>query len=413
MRALRHRNNNANMATATTTASPPAAGAVHQQRHSFSQNNSPVGGGVGIVGGVYSKVPKMPQSGAQQRQPIAFDHKYMRSLSNVERWLNEGGGAAAQTTVLAKTNNARSGAAAAVVCGSGAGDKNLDTIINTKQFVDKLRMTEKLTEVSTAGKAATVSKRNADGSYGSSATAEPVKKTFNKEVLLMGPRKHRNVSVSKSTSIATDAAASTTCAVGAVAAAAPADEQIACTIEAPVSILTGTMSVSESSAATTATNGTTATTSHSVTTSNTNAEVTINHSEQDRREAAPAILADNQSVTDVVSAAMSTLVEYASVPIRGEASECENLLRASCSEDSSSGGDVGRGGRGVGGESSNSSQAGEGGEEVTSNTSSAVHHRYVHEHIHHHYHHFENGGSGRGAAAAVGSGSIGSAREIV
>lgn len=61
------------------------------------------------------------------------------------------------------------------------------------------------------------------------------------------------------------------------------------------------------------------------------------------------------------------LVEFGAIPLTGNRSECENLLRASCTDESSC------------------SQA-----EGETSTSSAVQHRYVHEHIHHHYHHFEN-----------------------
>lgn len=55
-----------------------------------------------------------------------------------------------------------------------------------------------------------------------------------------------------------------------------------------------------------------------------------------------------------------SVMEYASIPINVDPSECENLLRASSDESSQ-----------------------------TRDTSSTVH-RYVHEHIHHHYHHFES-----------------------
>lgn len=54
------------------------------------------------------------------------------------------------------------------------------------------------------------------------------------------------------------------------------------------------------------------------------------------------------------------IMEYASIPVNADPSECENLLRGS-DEDTNN----------------------------TSATPSTVH-RYVHEHIHHHYHHFEN-----------------------
>lgn len=55
------------------------------------------------------------------------------------------------------------------------------------------------------------------------------------------------------------------------------------------------------------------------------------------------------------------IMEYASIPVNADPSECENLLRGS-DEDTTNG---------------------------ASTTPSTVH-RYVHEHIHHHYHHFEN-----------------------
>lgn len=54
------------------------------------------------------------------------------------------------------------------------------------------------------------------------------------------------------------------------------------------------------------------------------------------------------------------MMEYASIPVNADPSECENLLR--CSDEDTNN---------------------------TSATPSTVH-RYVHEHIHHHYHHFEN-----------------------
>lgn len=55
------------------------------------------------------------------------------------------------------------------------------------------------------------------------------------------------------------------------------------------------------------------------------------------------------------------IMEYASIPVNGDATECENLLRGSDEETNNQSG----------------------------GTPSTVH-RYVHEHIHHHYHHFEN-----------------------
>lgn len=209
--------------------------------------------------------PKLNTTALSQLNPqLTPEQKFSRTINHVEKWLTE------RDQVLAKTNNteptkkveAEAAASRSTKIRDIAKDeKNLDNLINTKLFVEKLKMTEKYTE--------------------KFAVDSPAKKTFNKEVLL-GPRKAKSLRAAAGV-------------VPTVTKSAPAESE----------------------------------------------------SKSSRSQA---------------------LVEYGSVPITGDPSECENLLRASCTDDSSC------------------SQA-----EGETTTSTAVH-RYVHEHIHHHYHHFENTG---------------------
>lgn len=68
---------------------------------------------------------------------------------------------------------------------------------------------------------------------------------------------------------------------------------------------------------------------------------------------------NNPNLVDSIKA-KGPIMEYATIPITVDSSECENLLRASSDES------------------------------CQSPDSNSTVHRYVHEHIHHHYHHFEN-----------------------
>lgn len=310
----------------TVNGASSPAGAASPQVQGYTKLNSN-GGGIGPL----------------LWQQLTYEQKMLRSLTHVERWLNEAGGTNEQAAgVLAKMNNVEqhSAAGSATVASQqpeqsngimtgictpnihvpagveGMGmvqhhrphHRNLDNLINTKQFVDKLRMAE------IAG-----------------APVLPPKKTFNKQVLLMGPRKNRSTNASKAVSAST---AETTEHASDVLRSAVT----------PVSVVDGpTVAIAEVSTV----------------------------------EQLP-------SRDDGLR-----LVEYASLPIRGDASECENLLRAgSCSDDSS----CSLAGAGVNGG---------GGDDATSTSSAVQQHRYVHEHIHHHYHHFENNnGSSAGNAAA-------------
>lgn len=199
--------------------------------------------------------PKLNTTALSQLNPqLTPEQKFSRTINHVEKWLNE------REQVLIKTNNTEpkkvlTPEMEARTNNIGKDEKNLDNLINTKVFCEKIKTTEKFTE--------------------KFAADSPAKKTFNKEVLLR-PRKaksHRS---------------------------------------------NGVVSAS----------------------------------------AAVPLESDPKS---------QALVEFGAIPLTGNRSECENLLRASCTDESSC------------------SQV-----EGETSTSSAVQHRYVHEHIHHHYHHFEN-----------------------
>lgn len=234
---------------------------------------------------------KLNTSALSQLNPqLTPEQKFSRTINHVERWLNE-----RDDHVLIKTNNTdqRLIKFAGVVdetmmCKQKLRDiakdeKNLDNLINTKMFADKLKMTEKFTE--------------------KFSSESPAKKTFNKEVLL-GRR-----------GIATAV--------------------VAATSSTPVKQRSLTATVTAASAST-------------------------------------AVPSSPAAVVVIDSNKSAKIMEFSSIPIQVEASECENLLRASCSDDSVASCVDGGSAGGVG-----------------DGSSSAVH-RYVHEHIHHHYHHFEN-----------------------
>lgn len=244
----RHKNHDLHGVTANTslTASPQVQG--------YTKLNSSVPA---------PSHPKLNTTALSQLNPqLTPEQKFSRTINHVEKWLNE------RDQVLAKTNNIEQRVAKVPthevdgrtekIRDITKDGKNLDNLINTKVFVEKLKMTEKFTEKFTGD--------------------SPAKKTFNKEVLLR-PRKAKSLLSS---------------AVVSASAIVPQDAE----------------------------------------------------SKSSRSQA---------------------LVEYETLPITGDPSECENLLRASCTDESSC------------------SQV-----EGETSTSSAVQHRYVHEHIHHHYHHFEN-----------------------
>lgn len=239
----RHKSNDRAIAqTVTMTASPQLQG--------YSKLNS-------SVPHHHHHHPKLNTTALSQLNPqLTPEQKFSRTINHVEKWLTE------RDHVLTKTNNTDQRVIKFGDDTLAKDEKNLDNLINTKMFVDKLKMTEKFTE---------------------KFTESPVKKTFNKEVLLAR--------------------------------------------RAPIASSTPTKS----------------------------------QRSQNSRQASVGIVADAMKEKRPV-------MEYASVPIAVEPSECENLLRASCSDDSAS-----------------CSQA-------APETSSSAVHRYVHEHIHHHYHHFENSG---------------------
>lgn len=252
---------------------------------------------------------KLNTSALSQLNPqLTPEQKFSRTINHVERWLSERDESAAATAstqpppppVLVKTNNTDQRLIKFAGVDAPVGkpklrdidkdEKNLDNLINTKMFADKLKMTEKFTE-----------------KFASSAESPPTKKTFNKE-LLLGVRRS---------------------GVAAAASSTPVKQRLS-------------RSVVDAAA-----------------------------------QAVSAVQAASASVTPASDSNRTSnkIMEFSSVPVQVDASECENLLRASCSEDSVPSCVDGSGGGGVG--------------DGDDGSQSAVH-RYVHEHIHHHYHHFEN-----------------------
>lgn len=200
------------------------------------------------------------------------EQKMSRTINHVEKWLTE-----RDQVLSTKANNDLritklcediKNKNREIGSSNGKDEKNIDNIMNAKVFVDKIKMTEKLTE---------------------KFTETPSKKAFNKDQLLMR----------KST--------------------------------------TGTPKQPSSG-------------QQQRTTNNLNAN----------------------NISDVLMNNKGAVMEYASVPINVDPSECENLLRAS-SDDSS--------------------------HHTRETTASSTVHRYVHEHIHHHYHHFENSPSSANVTA--------------
>lgn len=235
------------IASATTTASPQVQG--YTKLNSTHQHT------------------KLNTTMLSQLNPhLTPEQKFSRTINHVEKWLTE------RDQVLTKTNNTEQrvikfGEDSKLKMKEIAKDeKNLDNLINTKMFVDKLKMTEKFTE---------------------KFTESPTKKTFNKEILLGRGRQQSPVITST-----------------------------------PIKV------------------------------------------QQRKVPNVQPVAVDALRAT----ATRGPVMEYASVPITVDPSECENLLRASCSDESSC------------------SQAGQ------DTVASTAVHRYVHEHIHHHYHHFETTG---------------------
>lgn len=216
--------------------------------------------------------PKLNTSALSQLNPqLTPEQKFSRTINHVEKWLNE-----RDQVMLVKTNNTEPKATSHKTTTSGAA---ADVDIRTSNLVGKDEQKNHDNSINT--KVPTSDKFPEKSSLDS-----PAKKTFNKEVLLLGPRKAKSHRSSGGGGVVVSAASS---------AALP-----------------------------------------------------------------PTEAAANKS---------QAMVQFGTIPLlsSGNRSECENLLRASCTEDSSG------------------SQA-----EGETSTSSAVLHRYVHEHIHHHYHHFES-----------------------
>lgn len=217
-----------------------AIGNLHKSRHKTIE--LPINASPQVQG--YTKLNSAPTKLnttmlSQLNPHLTPEQKMSRTFNHVEKWLTE------RDQVLTKTNDLKMAKFCEDIKNknrdiAGKDEKNIDNLMNAKVFVDKLKMTEKLTEKCT----------------------ESPKKTFNKEALLIRKKGQRNGDVSAS--------------------------------NLNENIIKGSM------------------------------------------------------------------MEYASIPINVDPSECENLLRASSDESSQ-----------------------------TRDTSSTVH-RYVHEHIHHHYHHFES-----------------------